>query len=491
MVGTHHALLRCLASEQDSSVLTAALRALGTVLVGSPYPRLPAELLKNCVAGVNAVVERSQQAEHDVVVSSAHWIPVLSAGVSCLAAALGVKPASEAVAEFLKNGGQGREMLQNSISCAAAHSSPGVQLEAIMVLRGLLQQYYPSASVQDFWTALLDLAVGQMAAALRERSPDAMREKVAQQSVLLIGDYLRNNNNSSNINEEQWQNAISHVLLPCLREGSSSLLRAASFIAISGINTNPRCSSGDSIETIKVLCTACCTALQGDEASPVRGAAARALTSLIAILLPTSADVAVVVHVLDECGPSVVAGCSDGVVAVRIQSALALAAVADVLWAWLLELLWNSTTTTTDDDLSIVFSDGGIVEERLLPAAMHAATDGDKVKPGGVNALGTLLGCRILAGNQASISEGVDVLSACLVSENAKVQWSACLAAGKVIEAAAAAAAAVGNNTHGGAKMEVERAVVALQCLVETSSNSRTRLLAETALASSSKISTE
>ncbi len=48
-VALHSAVLRAIQGEGDASVLLCALRALGMLLLGAPYHRLPPQLLPRCV----------------------------------------------------------------------------------------------------------------------------------------------------------------------------------------------------------------------------------------------------------------------------------------------------------------------------------------------------------------------------------------------------------------------------------------------------------
>lgn len=155
----------------------------------------------------------------------------------------------------------------------------------------------------------------------------------------------------------------------------------------------------------------------------------------------------------------------DEVLAVRVQAAAALASAADCLW--LARSLESQQGTKLEPEAY------RNVLRVLVPSAVRAATDSDKVKPHGVQALGAVLACNIIAGAACQKVE-VDALIACLASENAKVQWSACDAAQKVLEAA--------GETAG---LEDLRSgiVDVLNNLATESSNSRTRALAEAVVA--------
>ena len=228
VVGTHHALLRVLCYEQDPTVLVAVLRVLGTAPIGTPYARLPPDLLPSCIAGVKEILHRAQHAEQDPLGGlPPHNNTLLSGSLSCLAAAFGLKPPLPSVATFLASEDQGKSLSQEILSCAQ-HSMHSVQLEAIMALRGLAQQY--SEEVIDCWAVILRLATQSLAATvpLEANFPTTSIEKVAQQSVLLLGDYLRKYGDS-----DTWSQGVDSCISLALAH-SSPVIRAAGFGAIAG-----------------------------------------------------------------------------------------------------------------------------------------------------------------------------------------------------------------------------------------------------------------
>lgn len=281
VVGTHQALLRALRCEQDPTVLVAVLRVLCTALVGSPYARLPSDLLPSCMVGVGEILHRAQQAQHDLagagVSTQTQWSTLLSGSLSCLAAAFGVKPPLPSVAVFLATEGHGHGLSQEILSCAEYSMHSIVQLEAIMALRGLAQQYHQE--VLQFWTQFLDLATKSLAAAgslEMGQNSATPGEKVAQQSVLLVGDYLRKCGDS-----EEWTQGVESCINFALLH-DSPLIRAAGFGAVAGAAADSL--AGLNKSTRKALLLAACGAAERDEASPVRAAAAKALASLLAAL---------------------------------------------------------------------------------------------------------------------------------------------------------------------------------------------------------------
>ena len=245
--------------------------------------------------------------------------------------------------------------------------------------------------------------------------------------------------------------------------------------------------------------------------SPVRAAATKAMASLITAV-PLSQDFSVLIDAL----PSLLAACQDDVVAVRVQAATALAAVGDALYI-LFQTIEQQQQQQHADIQQILCTDALTA---LVPAAVAAAGDGDKIKPSGVQALGTFLACRQLTkttratatahAEQRAENPSVTVLQekekdafiACISSENAKVQWSACYAAGIFLEALQKIYKQGGAHNKMSSQEkdanidgfkdavrdtelpgEVQELVEALQQVAEESRNTRSRALALAALA--------
>jgi len=591
VVGTHAALLRALTFEEDSAVVVAILRALGTALVGTPYSRLPASLLPNCVDTIRKVLQKAQQQqqqqqqqyESSIPPSASTLqytaVPLLSSGLACLAAALGVKPPLPSLSEYLSNT-NGVTLAQEIFACVKKYGNfPAVQLEALMALRGLTQQYY--GAVRHLWEDIIQFATLSVHAAscgtLGSEGSTATtsigiveggsssREKVIQQSILLLGDYLHNSSNKkfnnqhgtrifnsadaddvqlesieeSNV-EQKWNNAVEKCIRPVIAQQDSPLLQAAGFSAVAaalgGFSSNrqlptdcadtARSSSSLSLLSREMradLLAECSKVLLpdivshgGDDgevkagilaaSSPVRAAAVKAMAGLITAT-PLFQEPAVLIDAL----PSLLAACQDCIVAVRVQAAAALAAAGEVLY----HLFQNvGKKDQQRPDLQLLCTDALTA---LVPAAVAAATDGDKVKPSGVQALGTLLACRQLtktttatapahaeetAEGRSSVllQDEKNAFIACISSENAKVQWSACSAAGtflevlKTIKNVGTESVAISSQegdvdgyigTVPDAEMpeEVQVLVKALQQVAAESRNTRSRAIALAALA--------
>jgi Domain of unknown function (DUF4042) len=577
VVGTHQALLHALKAEQDSAVIVAILRALGTCLVGTPYSRLPPALLPNSVDSIRHILQKAQQAPQQESNSSHSAsayhcsVPLLSGSLACLAAALGVKPPLPSLSMYLSNK-IGIDLAQEIFSCIVQYGNyPAVQLEAIMALRGLTQQYH--AAVQHLWTEILNFAFTSLLAGITSTSSSShsglddsssrshnngiveggpsSREKVIQQSILLLGDYLRHSSSSStggsddqlesNIEvlslessrqsiEQKWNDAVEMCLYPVLEQYESPLLQAAGFSAVatglsSNRNHNPTKKSGNIVENnitvtliskemranllatcSKVVLSSGNATVEGGAASPVRAAALKAMASLLSVVSLPQEPLA-----LTKALPSLLAACQDPVVAVRVQAAAALAVAAETLSS----LFRNIETKGSEQpEFESLRTDA---LNKLLHIAVAAAVDGDKVKPSGVQALGTLLACRLIittfkpppADERAparqwleeslfSVETERDAFIACILSENVKVQWSACSAAGMLLETLETIkgngstinySTIQGTNdgtTDAEPKIGVSglrELVEALQKVAEESNNSRSRELAKAALA--------
>jgi hypothetical protein len=539
VVGTHEALLRALTSEQDSTVVIAILRALCTVLVGTRYSRLPSTLLPNCVDSIRQVLQKAQQTQqHDLHLhttstsaSNLHIsaVPTLSGSLACLAAALGIKPPLPSLSQYLSNE-NGITLAQEIFSCIIQYSTfPAVQLEALMALRGLTQQYH--GAVCHLWPEILDFASTSVQTVASHTGSDSTsstaleggsspREKVIQQSVLLIGDYLHHSSSSGSLSgittnagneiefigdsdiNQKWINAVEMCIYPVITQYTSPLLQAAGFGAVatglsSAVSTNKQTIETDGLrETSHSLLLSremradllgkCSTLLLSTRdggggaaavASPVRAAAAKAMASLLSAV-PLSEEPSALLDAL----PSLLAACQDAVVAVRVQAATSVVAAAEALY-----FLFNSIEKEKQHELKIELLSTDALSA-LLPAAVAAAVDVDKIKPSGVQALGALLSCRVLVSTSRETSElqqfpisdvEKDAFIACISSENAKVQWSAGAAAETLLKTLKESSIQNNNEfmTSG-----VHELVETLRQVAVESNNSRSRSFALAAL---------
>lgn len=160
------------------------------------------------------------------------------------------------------------------------------------------------------------------------------------------------------------------------------------------------------------------------------------------------------------------AACGDGVVAVRIQAAGALASWAGMLSATLVAAVGGSCQGQAAQVAPML--------PALLRLATLAASDHEKVRPSGALAIGLLSQTAAATGEEVPRQDAAaagEALVSCLRSGSAKVQWSAC---------SGAAAALEGGNFAGGAPSG--SILAALLELVESSPNLRTRASAAEAL---------
>ena len=151
VVALHRALLHSIQHEPDPLVLAATLRALGTLLLGAPYHRLPPQLLPLCVQALQACLAKATPAA-GVGSQGPEQLPVASSCLSCLAAAFSSKASAAALVQLLR-----------LLFEYASSQQPALQLEAVMALRGVAQQH--AALLQGCWERLL--AIGRVGAALR------------------------------------------------------------------------------------------------------------------------------------------------------------------------------------------------------------------------------------------------------------------------------------------------------------------------------------
>lgn len=306
----HQALLHSARHEGDALVAAGTLRALGTLLLGAPYHRLPPQLLPLCVAALQARLANTTPAGGPAALTPDH-LPIASACLACLAAAFSCKVAPGALAAQLvvssgDNGvTSGAQQLLHLLFGYAASQQPALQLEATMALRGIAQQH--AALLSECWEQLL--ALGRAGAALAppavSQSPRAqagaadgtLPEKVAQQSVRLPGDYLQAAGEAAEAAvsaavagaeaaagpaaalAQQWQQAAEQVVLPASQH-SSPLLRAAAQAVIAAVS--PAVCAALPPPLQQQLLGWCFMAGVADEASPVRAAAAKAVGAVAA-----------------------------------------------------------------------------------------------------------------------------------------------------------------------------------------------------------------
>lgn len=126
------------------------------------------------------------------------------------------------------------------------------------------------------------------------------------------------------------------------------------------------------------------------------------------------------------------AGCCDSVLAVRIPAAASLASFCQML---------------SQAAAAPAAEAGAAVAAAMLPACLQLAVaatgDGDKLRPGSLQAIGSLFALReaLPAGQRGVVSErllgtAAEAVQLCLGSGSARVQWAACEAAGQLLACA-------------------------------------------------------
>ena len=192
LVALHQALLYSIRHEHDPLTLAATLRALGTLLLGAPYHRLPPQLLPLCVGALLDCLARTTPGTGPGGLP-VDKLPVASACLSCLAAAFSTKGAAPAAKDQLlpdsdssgsttagngpgigvdrSGGGASAQHLLQLLFAYAGCQQSALQLEAVMALRGLVQQH--TALVQDCWE--LVLTIGRAGTAMLTAQPAVPR----------------------------------------------------------------------------------------------------------------------------------------------------------------------------------------------------------------------------------------------------------------------------------------------------------------------------
>ena len=525
VVGTHQALWKALRCEEDVTVVMHSLRALCTVIVGTPYHRLPQYMLPQCMHEVYRVWRKYRTYSTN---------QVLIGSLSCIAAIVGIKPPpAQALVQYLSitqpssamgerreeegarlcgdiwalamehdpdGDGDGGTDIDTDTNATANTSATigGVQLEAIIALRGLVQQYFScivslhEGRAVDKGMNLVSLAKHRMMrlSTTADTSPRHEEEKIAQQSILLLGDYVASLSSTGLVDV-----AIDQVFLPAIH-ATHPTLRAAGYTAISCVREIPNTPYR------AMLVVTAAGALQQDTASPVRAAAAKAIATLIHVppSLPgkqqEEEDAKFSWSLVGAAVAAAVDETKEVVAAVRVQGAMALVAFVDGLVerrAMHHHHHHNYGGGSEDDEEELLV-------ELAVPACIRAATDSnDRIKPHGITAVGAVLAFLIGGAGTAAKKEknngivgggGVtdtafEVIERCMCeSENVKVQWSACDAAGRLLSVVTYREGGGGgsDDDDGDAVLEVRqrqyKLVELLDSLVNTSSNARTRSLA-------------
>ncbi|PRW60946.1 Wee1 kinase [Chlorella sorokiniana] len=446
LVALHSALLHSTQSERDPLVLAATLRALGTLLLGAPYHRLPPQLLPRCVQALLGCLAKATPAPPAGPAGvAADQLPVVSACLSCLAAAFSSKaPGAPIVQEVTPAagasdvGGEQHQLLQLLFGYAACPHAT-LQLEAVMALRGVAQQH--AALLDGHWERLL--AIASTGARLPAPQPShksqgadgTLPEKVAQQNVRLAGDYLAGSvaavaqlGASTTLDAgaeiEQWQQVAEQVLQPATQH-ASPLLRAAAQAIIGALS--PAVLAGLPLALQQQQLAWCCNAVATDDASPVRAAAAKAAGALA-----NAPGLCAMPEGPEQLLAALTAGSRDAVLAVRLPAAASLATLCSML------------SGSTAGDPAVAAAAQRVFPDCLRLALAAAAGDNDKLRPSGLQALGSLaaladvLPPTAVASQEQQLEDAVAAVSSRLAARSVRVQWAACEAAGALLACGAA-----------------------------------------------------
>lgn len=286
-------------------------------------------------------------------------------------------------------------------------------------------------------------------------------EKVAQQSVRLAGDHLEalavaaaqadaGDMPTVASETERWQQMAAQVLQPAVQH-ASALIRAAAQAVISALSAAVLAALPPTLQ--RQLLAWCCNAVAADDASPVRAAAAKAVGAMADapalctlsqggprcagqqtwlshnILVPPSLKTS---SLPTAAGPeqlmvALSAASRDTVLAVRLPAAASLATFCSML---------NCSAAT---DPAVQAAAQAMFPGCLQLALVAATADNDKLRPSGLQALGSLaalagaLPPAAVAAQGRQLADVVAAVSSSFASKSARVQWAASEAAGALL----------------------------------------------------------
>lgn len=459
-----------LEKERDIVVSCATLRLLWTLLIGSPYVKLPHNLLTSAISTIDTLLQRS-------IFPSTLWkygcsedasllLSVLSGCLTCGAALCGTKPPVDYLEEFLLSSQRAKRFLQTIIDVASRQECTTAKLEALMVVRGLAQNYPAVKPASE----LFSLAVESIEFCILNESisDTSVMEKVAQQSILLAGDCL------SHVPDLVAWRAFLSLIMRWAISHERPMIRAASVVSLATIVrheiTDHLCKS-----LLQFVLYESSRSMIMDASSPVRAASCKLMASLFPIIIRERYSFIDICHI--TC--ALQSASQDGVLAVRIQAAGALATCADSL----------EKSFRENNPLDIV----EIYESNYYPSIMQllrvaivasVQMENERVKPFALHALGVLFSLAASLEDESINCQGcvdysrtLDVIYTSLSSKTAKVQWAACGAAEIVLKSV------LHLDDSKIPEINLRRMVDKLQELECDSENSRSRLLARDALA--------
>jgi hypothetical protein len=471
-VGIHQAVFTSLEKEREIVVTCATLRLLWTLLIGSPYLKLPHTLLTSALSTLDTVLQRSTAqstfwqglaSARGSTEDASHLNSVLSGCLTCGAALCGSKPPVTYLEEFLLSSQRANRFLQTVIDVASRQECTAARLEALMVVRGMAQNYPAVKPVHE----LFSLAVRSIEFCIQSESNSdiSVLEKIAQQSVLLAGDCL------SHISDlAAWKAFMSLVTewglcheRPMIRAASSVSLTAMAHHEVIG-QLNKGLLEFVLYESSRLMTV--------DVSSPVRAASCKLLACLFPYLVQERCSY------IDICHVTCALQCAnqDCVLAVRIQAAGALAMCADSLQSYIIREYQGDTVKICKDRYF-----ASVLQFLRIANATALEVENDRVKPSALQALGIFFSLALYIDQESFQSEDVDysrtvdAICSCLGSKTAKVQWASCGASENILKS-------ISRLEDKDYKVNVRRIVEKLQQLVGNSDNARSRLLAKDAL---------
>jgi hypothetical protein len=428
-VGIHQAVFTSLEKEREILVTCATLRLLWTLLIGSPYLKLPHTLLTSALSALDTVLQRSTaqstfwQGLASVHGSNEdHMNSVLSGCLTCGAALCGAKPPVIYLKEFLLTSQRANRFLQTVIDVASRQECTTVRLEALMVVRGMAQNYPAVRPVPE----LFSLAVRNIEFCIQSESISdiSLLEKIAQQSVLLAGDCL------SHISDLAAWKAFMSLVTEWGLSHERPMIRAASIVSLTAMVHHEvigQLNKG----LLEFVLYESSRLMTMDVSSPVRAASCKLLACLFPYLVQERCSYIDIYHV--TC--ALQSANQDCVLAVRIQAAGALAMCADSLQSYIIRDYHRETVKICKDRY---FS--AVLQFLRIANATALEVENDRVKPSTLQALGVSFSLAVYMNEESFQSEDVDffrtvdAVCGCLGSKTSKVQWAACGASENILK---------------------------------------------------------
>jgi hypothetical protein len=577
IIATHSGLLKCIRNEKDMIVVAAALRALGTLHLGCDHQRLPSELLKMvfesvCImllvpatnSTINVINDNNNYSGYIVATMKNAHIQngeglhgVVLGALGCLAAVVGVTPPSPLLRAYLlqssktaatttdtdtENGLQeaGTKYsltLMNVLPLLARCDKPTLAMEALLIMRGIIQQYWSSMGPMKaaWWKAVVDIVTQYCTAtatttyskhnnnnknnsnnnsnSTKADGQSSSVEKVGQQAVRLLADFLEklqqqeeeNSLHCSLVLVDCWVEATTKVVLPALTTTPTGLplplagIKGAVWSLVSLLppcldwTENHQTPHHRSLLSCEQLICAAISTIQTDATSAVRGYAVKAAPVLYQ-LTPSSTMVAELIEAV------VNTALLDPISAVRTQAASSLVSIASIMMHDNKQLNINNksngaagadTTNAIDDQQQqqVATATATAVVKVLIKAGVNLGNHKDgKLHDYGMQILALTIPLVTVHNNDASdedsslkvlVEESQRLVEKILRDEGSsgRTQWSACRAGQSFLKQS--------NKSSNSSNSKI---AMLLGKLAVSSKSYKTRLLAAKALCSGSSV---